>query len=157
MRLWAGSSALAGQMPRGKRIQPCGGLLPWSAGGLDKWSRRSISVWINPCFLPQRDRIFPRDSRRGAIRSGFACFLSPVLCPRAAPFAFAARPRAGSASLQARVAFTLVKRASKPAVCAYRLAACPAHGGMPVPAENHLSILLVQIWVHSQGKEYFFL
>jgi hypothetical protein len=25
------------QMPRGKRIQPCGGLLPWSAGGLGKW------------------------------------------------------------------------------------------------------------------------
>ena len=34
---------------------------------------------------------------------------------------FAARLRTGSASLQARVAFTLVKRAFKPAVCAYRL------------------------------------
>ena len=70
---------------------------------------------------------------------------------------FAARLRAGSASLQARVAFALVKRAFKPAVCAYRLAACLAHGGLPAPAENHLAILLVQIWVHSQGKEYFFL
>ena len=82
----AGTVGLMEQMSRGKRIPPCGGLLPWSAGGLGKWSWRSISVWINPCFLPQRDRIFPRDSRRGAIRSGFACFLSPVLCPRAAPF-----------------------------------------------------------------------
>lgn len=34
---------------------------------------------------------------------------------------FAARPRAGSASLQARVAFALVKRAFKPAARAYRL------------------------------------
>lgn len=152
------TAGLMEQMSRGKRIQPCGGLLPWSAGGLDKWSRRSISVWINPCFLPQRNRIFPRDSRRGAIRSGFACFLSPVLCPRAAPFALRRQAVSGFCQLASPRGF--YPREKSVQACRASLSsetACPAHRGLPAPVENHLTILLVQIWVHSQGKEYFFL